>query len=201
MTYPFKLMQLPYSYCALEPHIDAKTMEIHHSKHLQAYVDNLNNILKNYPKYHNWTLKRLLLENSNLPKEIQVPVKNNAGGIFNHDFYFQMLSPCSSPLAEGGLKTAIEAKWGSVKAFLDEFLAVGMSVFGSGWVYLVASQKGELSIYKSANQDTFLPMHYRGVLVMDVWEHAYYLKNQNRRNEYIESYFKVINWELAQANY
>jgi len=201
MTYPFTLIQLPYSYDSMEPHIDAKTMELHHSKHLQTFVDSLNNTLKDYPEYHDWTLHRLLCDLEQLPAQIQTPVRNFAGGVYNHNFYFEMLTPNQKLLADGALKTAITEVWGGVDAFLADFKAAGLSVFGSGWAYLVADAAGKLSIYKTPNQDTFIPAGLKGILILDVWEHAYYLLRQNRRAEYIDNFFALINWERAQKLY
>ena len=201
MTYPFTLVPLEFAYDALEPNIDAWTMELHHSKHLQAFVDNLNNTLKDYPEFHSWTIEELLCKLTELPEKIQTPVRNFAGGIFNHNFYFKMLTPKQEALKDGTLKTAIEAVWGGVDTFLTDFKAAGMSVFGSGWAYLVADKNGKLSIYRTPNQDTPIPANLITILILDVWEHAYYLKNQNRRAEYIDYFFNVIDWQKAQRNF
>jgi len=201
MHYPFKLQPLPYPYDALEPFIDAKTMEIHHSKHVQAYVDNLNKALENQPDYHNWSLEKLLYNLDKLPQEIQAPVRNNAGGVYNHNLYFNIMTKGGKPLADGPLKAAIESVWGSVDELLVQLKAAGLSVFGSGWAWLVSDSDGRLSIYKTPNQDTQIPANLTPVINLDVWEHAYYLKVQNRRAEYIDNWFNVIDCEAAEKNY
>ena len=201
MNYPFTLQPLPYAYDALEPFIDAKTMEIHHSKHVQTYVDNLNKALENQPDYQTWPLERLLYNLDKLPQEIQAPVRNNGGGVYNHNLYFNIMAPGGRPLAEGTLKAAIDRDFGSLDALLAQLKAAGLSVFGSGWAWLVADNSGRLSIYRSPNQDTQIPANLTPVINLDVWEHAYYLKVQNRRAEYIDNWFNVIDWDAAQRNY
>ncbi|MCL2573413.1 MAG: superoxide dismutase [Defluviitaleaceae bacterium] len=200
-NYPFKLQPLPYAYDALEPYIDAKTMEIHHSKHVQTYIDNLNKALENQPDYQKWSLERLLYNLEKLPQEIQAPVRNSGGGVYNHNLYFAIMTPNGKPLADGTLKTAIEKDFGSLDALKEQLKAAGLSVFGSGWAWLVADDEGRLSIYKTPNQDTQIPANLTPVINLDVWEHAYYLKVQNRRAEYIDNWFNVIDWDAAQKNY
>ena len=199
--YPFKLQPLPYAYDALEPFIDAKTMEIHHSKHVQTYVDNLNKALENQPDYQTWPLERLLYNLDKLPQAMQAPVRNNGGGVYNHNLYFAIMAPGGKHLAVGTLKAAIDKDFGSLEKLLEQLKAAGLSVFGSGWAWLVADSQGRLSIFKSPNQDTQIPANLTPVINLDVWEHAYYLKVQNRRAEYIDNWFNVINWEAAQRNY
>ena len=201
MHYKFTLQPLPYPYDALEPFIDAKTMEIHHSKHVQTYVDNLNKALENHPEFHNWSLEKLLYNLDKLPQEIQAPVRNSGGGVYNHNLYFNIMTKGGKPLANGPLKAEIEKVWGSVDEFLAQIKAAGLSVFGSGWAWLVADSEGRLSIYKTPNQDTQIPANLTPVINLDVWEHAYYLKVQNRRAEYIDNWFNVIDWEAAEKNY
>jgi len=201
MHYPFKLQPLPYPYDAMEPFIDAKTMEIHHSKHVQTYVDNLNKALENQPDFHSWPLERLLYNLHMLPQEIQAAVRNNAGGVYNHNLYFNIMAPGGTPLAEGSLKAAIDKTWGTLDEFLTQLKAAGLSVFGSGWAWLVADNLGNLSIFKSPNQDTQIPVNLTPVINLDVWEHAYYLKVQNRRADYIDNWSNVIDWQAAQRNY
>jgi len=202
MHYKFELKPLPYAYDALEPYIDTKTMEIHHSKHVQAYTDNLNKALEPHTAYHGWSLEKLLYNLGELPKEIQVPVRNNAGGVYNHNLFFSIMAPGGKALPEGALKDAINKKWGSVDAFTADLKAAALTVFGSGWAWLVADAAGELSIYKTPNQDTPIPEKtLTPVINLDVWEHAYYLKVQNRRPEYIDNWINVIDWEAAAHNY
>ncbi|MCL2854212.1 MAG: superoxide dismutase [Defluviitaleaceae bacterium] len=201
MNYKFKLKPLPYAYDALEPFIDAKTMEIHHGKHLQAYVDNLNAALEKYPELQNWPLEKLLGNLEQLPEDIRAAVRNNGGGVYNHDLFFAYMAPGGKPLNDGALKAAIESEWGSVDEFLAQMKAAGLSVFGSGWAWLVSDANGKLSIFKTPNQDTPIPANLHPVLNLDVWEHAYYLLRQNRRAEYIDNWFNVINWEKAEECY
>ncbi|MCL2236206.1 MAG: superoxide dismutase [Defluviitaleaceae bacterium] len=201
MHYKFQLTPLPYSYDALEPFIDAKTMEIHHSKHLQTYVDNLNAALEKYPEYQDWSLEKLLANLDKLPADIQTPVRNHGGGVYNHDLFFALMSPGGTPLKDGALKSAIEGEWGSVDEFLAQIKAAALSVFGSGWAWLVSSADGKLSIFKTPNQDTPVPVNLNPILNLDVWEHAYYLLRQNRRAEYIDAWVNVINWQQAEENY
>ena len=201
MNYPFTLQPLPYAHDALEPFIDAKTMEIHHSKHVQTYVDNLNKALESHPDYQTWPLERLLYNLEQLPQEIQAPVRNNGGGVYNHNLYFSIIVPGGRVLPEGTLKTAVERDFGSLDALLAQLKAAGLSVFGSGWAWLVSDNTGRLSIYKSPNQDTQIPANLTPVINLDVWEHAYYLKVQNRRAEYIDNWFNVIDWDAARKNY
>ena len=201
MEKKFTLKPLPYAYDALEPYIDAKTMELHHSKHVQTYVDNLNNALVAYPQYQDWPIERLLYNLESLPQDIQAAVRNNGGGVYNHDFFFDIMTPDAKPLADGPLKTAIEGKWGSLESFQSHLKTAGLSVFGSGWAWLVADNLGELSIYKTPNQDTQIPANLTPIINLDVWEHAYYLLRQNRRAEYIDNWFNVVNWAKAEENY
>ena len=200
-NYPFKLQPLPYAYDALEPFIDAKTMEIHHSKHVQTYVDNLNKALENQPDYQSWPLERLLYNLEKLPQEIQAAVRNSGGGVYNHNLYFAIMALGGKPLAEGTLKDAIDKDFGSLDELLAQLKVAGLSVFGSGWAWLVSDNMGRLSIFKTPNQDTQIPANLTPVINLDVWEHAYYLKVQNRRAEYIDNWFNVINWDAAQQNY
>jgi len=201
MHYPFTLVPLPYAYDALEPFIDAKTVEIHHNKHLQTYVDNLNKALENHPDYHSWPLERLLYNLDKLPQEIQTAVRNNGGGVYNHNLYFGGMAKGGVPLADGPLKDAINKVWGSFDDMKAQLKAAGLSVFGSGWAWIVSDYLGNLSIFKTANQDTQIPAGLTAVLILDVWEHAYYLKVQNRRADYIDNWFNVVDWAASEKNY
>lgn len=187
----FTLPQLPYAYTALEPFIDAKTMEIHHTKHHQAYTTNLNNALENSP-LKGESIKEIL---KNLDLE-QKALRNNAGGFYNHNLFWEILSPTKSePSAE--LSQAIEQSFGSFENFKTEFTKAAMSQFGSGWAWLCVSGDKKLSICTTANQDNPLMPNGCGntpILGLDVWEHAYYLNYQNRRADYIEAFFNIINW-------
>jgi Superoxide dismutase len=199
--YPFSLKPLPYSYDALEPYIDAATVQIHHDRHLKSYVDNLNNTLDEYPQYHSWSLERLLKSASSLPAAIRTAVINNGGGVYNHNLYFDALREPGGRQPEGVLKNALMKAFGSMENFETEMKKAGVSVFGSGYAWLVSDGNGKLKIITTANQDTPLPLGLCPILPLDVWEHAYYLKYQNRRPDAIDGWFNLINWEQAEKNY
>jgi Fe-Mn family superoxide dismutase len=199
MSYPFKLQSLPYAYDALEPYIDAATLPIHHGKHLQTYVDNLNKTLEPHTDLHKMSLEELLINIEKLPQAIQTAVRNNGGGVYNHNLYFAGLTK-DKPLTDGALKSAIDAKWGSADKFLAELKQAGLTQFGSGWASLVKLANGQLEIIKTSNQDTALSQGAI-VLTVDVWEHGYYLKYQNRRAEYLDNVLKIINWQVATQRY
>lgn len=199
--YKFELKPLPYDYDALEPYIDTKTMELHHDRHLQTYVDNLNAALANYPLYQTWSLEKLITNINWLPEQIRTEVKNNAGGVYNHNLYFENMSPAPNEMPEGNLINAINKEFGDYENFKKQFKAAALSVFGSGWAYLVLDHHKKLKIVRTANQDTPLPMNMCPVMILDVWEHAYYLKHYNKRGDYIDDWFNVVNLEKAEENY
>lgn len=199
--YLFVNKPLPYDYNALEPYIDTKTMELHHDKHLQTYVDNLNATLKNYPALHSWSLEKLIINANRLPKEIRTSVKNNAGGVYNHDFFFQGMVNSQVKEPVGKLSTAIDKTFGSYNGFKTKFKQAALSVFGSGYSWLVLDRLGNLKIVTTANQDTPITQNLCPILTIDVWEHAYYLKHYNKRVDYIDDWFQVVNWEKAEENY
>lgn len=192
--YPFKNPPLPYAYDALEPFIDAKTMKLHHDRHLQTYINNLNEILKDYPQYQNLTLEQLLIYLDSFPPSIQTSVKNNAGGVFNHVFFFSNMKNPSTERPLNPMLSNISASFGSFKDFQKAFTDAALSVFGSGYAWLVLDSFGKLKIITTANQDTPFPMNFCPILNLDVWEHAYYLKHYNVRADYIRDWFAVINW-------
>lgn len=198
--YPFVNPPLPYAYDALEPYIDARTMMLHYNRHLQTYVDNLNRILKNYPQYQSFSLEGLLLYQSSLPSEIQIPVHNNAGGVYNHIFFFSNLKAPDSQKLSLPCSTFINSVFGSFDAFLDAFRKAALSVFGSGYAWLVMDMTGRLNIITTANQDTPLPQNLFPLLNLDVWEHAYYLKHYNNRDDYITDWFHVIDWDRVSTS-
>lgn len=199
--YPFKLIELDYSYDALEPSIDARTVEIHHNKHLKKYVDNLNNALKDYPKFHRWSLQGLLKNSYLLPYAIQNDVINNGGGVYNHNFYFSCMTPNSVINSQSNLYRAIESQFGSYENFKANFKSTALKVFGSGYAALCKDKLGRLKIATLPNQCTVLSIDLTPILMIDVWEHSYYLKYQNRRIEYIDNWFDIINWEFAELCY
>ena len=199
--YPFELPPLPYSYNALEPYLDSQTLAFHHDKHFKAYVDSLNQALEKLPAYQNWSLERLIRENFRLPFQMQTAVWNNAGGVYNHNLYFQLMEhPCDQQ-PQGKLIRAVESTYGSIENFQEQFKKCALSQFGSGYAWLVSDCRGRLKIVKTLNQDTPLPRGFGPVLLVDVWEHAYYLQYQNRRGEYLDAFMHLINWEEAERNY
>lgn len=192
MPYPFTLPQLPYAYDALEPFIDARTMEIHHAKHHQGYVDKLNAALEGHPKLHTMEAEDLLkaYEGLSVDEAIKAAVRNHGGGHANHSLFWLTMGP--EKQIDEGLKKEIEQAFGSVDAFKKEFSAAALGRFGSGWAWLVRDQQGGLQVYSTANQDSPLMQGHTPVICLDVWEHAYYLKYQNRRAEYIEAWWNVL---------
>lgn len=199
--YKFVNTPLPYAYNAMEPYIDEKTMMLHHDRHLQTYIDYLNNTLSKYPQFQNWTLEQLIVNVPSLPDQIQTAIKNNAGGVFNHQFYFSNLANPALPSPVGMLSEAIENEFGSYESFQNQFKQSALSVFGSGYAWLVVDAAGQLRIITTQNQDTPLPLGMCPVLNIDVWEHAYYLKHYNKRADYIDDWFHIVNWNNANSNY
>ena len=197
LYYPFSNPPLPYSYQALEPYIDAKTMELHHNRHLQTYIDNLNLVLADAPAYQALSLDQLLENLETLPADIRTKVKNNAGGVYNHIFFFNGMKNPSTNLPEHALIAYIKNAFGSFEAFQSAFTKAALSVFGSGYAWLVLDALGRLQIITTSGQDTPLADRLCPVLNLDVWEHAYYLKHYNDRAAYIKDWFHVINWPAA----
>lgn len=199
--YPFVNPPLPYAYDALEPYLDTKTLQLHHDRHLQTYVDNLNKALKDYPELHSRSLEQLIYNADSLPAAIRQSVINNGGGVYNHIFYFNGMSDLKTRSQAGMLYKAIVRDFGSVENFCEAFKKQALSVFGSGYAWLVADQQGRLKIVTSANQDTPLAQNLCPLAVIDVWEHAYYLKHYNQRAAYIDNWFNIANWERAGELY
>lgn len=199
--YPFVNIPLPYAYDALEPYVDTKTMELHHDKHLQTYINNLNTALEHYPCLHHWSLEQLILNADKLPMAIRTAVKNNAGGVYNHEFYFSVMDNTVEKTPTGTLGSALVKEYGSFDKWKELFLVKGTSVFGSGYTWLVMSQRGELEMITTANQDTPLTQNVCPILALDVWEHAYYLKHYNVRADYIADWFQVVDWKKANERY
>ncbi|MGL5506644.1 MAG: superoxide dismutase [Paraclostridium sp.] len=197
----FKLMPLPYSYDALEPYIDKETMIIHHTKHHQAYVDNLNKIIANNPELSSKSLEDLLTNLDALPSNVKQGVINNAGGVYNHNFFWTIMGPNQSSNPTGDLSIAINKTFGNFDSFKSKFTDSAMSRFGSGWAWLVSDKTGNLSIISTANQDTPISMGLTPIIGIDVWEHAYYLKYKNKRSDYIDNWWNVLNWSQAATNY
>jgi len=188
------LPPLPYAFDALEPYIDAKTMEIHHDKHHGAYVTNLNNALANNPELQNKSAEDLVKSLNSLPEAIRTAVRNNGGGHLNHTMFWQQLKAGVKEPSSGKLITAINGAFGSVGSFKEQFNKAGLGRFGSGWAWLVVGKDKKLAIVSTANQDNPLTDGATPVLGCDVWEHAYYLKYQNRRADYLTAFWNVVNW-------
>ncbi len=196
----FELPQLPYAYDALEPHIDKETMNIHHTKHHNTYVTNLNNALQGNEELQSKSVEELVSNLDAVPEAIRTAVRNNGGGHANHSLFWQLLSPNGGGAPSGELADAITKKFGSFESFKEEFGKAATGRFGSGWAWLVVNN-GELEVTSTANQDSPLSEGKTPVLGLDVWEHAYYLKYQNRRPEYITSFWNVVNWDEASKRY
>lgn len=194
----FELPKLPYSYDALEPYIDARTMEIHHTKHHQAYINNLKAALGQHADLRNKALDEMIADLGNVPENIRTAVRNNGGGHINHSFFWPIMKK-DVPF-KGDIADAIKAKFGSFDNFKTKFSDTAIKQFGSGWGWLVVSG-GELEIMSTPNQDNPLSQGKTPILGLDVWEHAYYLKYQNRRPDYIDAFFNVINWEMVNEHF
>lgn len=198
--YPFKAKPLPYNYDTLEPYISKDIMTLHHDKHYQTYVENLNKTLSDYPKYQCCTLNDLLTNLDKLPKEIATPIKNNAGGVYNHEFFFDIMTPNKTQVS-GELKDAINRDFSSYDNFINEFKKSALSVFGSGWAWLVKDSEGQLLIVATPNQDSPVSLNLQPIIGIDVWEHAYYLQYKNKRSDYVNNWINVINWDKALENF
>ena len=195
---PFENTPLPYAFDALEPYIDARTMEIHHDRHLQAYIDGLNRAIAPFPALQNCTAARLAVLNAPALRCIRPALCRNAGGVFNHRFYFAGMTPDGSRrLPCGALQSAVLQTFGTQAAFEDAFTKAALGVFGSGYVWLVRDVAGRPRIITTANQDTPMARGLRPLLCCDVWEHAYYLKHQNRRADYAADWLRVADWARA----
>jgi superoxide dismutase, Fe-Mn family len=193
MAYPFALPDLPYPHDALEPHIDRQTMEIHHGKHHQTYVNNLNKALESAQDAQGLELEALLRRIDQLPEAIRTAVRNNGGGHHNHSLFWEIMGPDAGGAPSGELEQAISAAFGSFDAFKEKFAAAATGRFGSGWAWLVVAN-GDLQITSTPNQDSPIMEGQTPVLGLDVWEHAYYLKYQNRRPDYIQAFWNVVDW-------
>lgn len=191
----FELPKLPYAYDALEPHIDARTMEIHHSKHHQGYTNNLNAALEKHPELAGKSAGELLRDLNSVPEEIRTAVRNNGGGYKNHKIFWKVMSPDGGGEPTGALAEAINAAFGDFATFKDTFSKAGATRFGSGWAWLSKKTDGGLVVTSTPNQDTPLMEGLFPILCLDVWEHAYYLNYQNRRGDYIAAWWNVVNWE------
>lgn len=196
----FELPPLPYAFDALEPYIDAKTMEIHHDKHHAAYVNNLKAAIDKHPELASRSLDDLVRNPNGLPEDIRTAVRNNGGGHYNHSLFWRMMAPKAGGQPGGDLADAIKQTFGDFTAFKEVFEKAGMTRFGSGWAWL-GLKDGKLVVQSLPNQDSPLMEGIMPVLGVDVWEHAYYLKYQNRRNEYLANWWNVVNWTEASRLY
>ncbi len=197
----FELPQLPYAYDALEPHIDKETMQIHHQKHHGAYVNNLNAALADHPNWQGKPLAEILTGINQVPDAVRTAVRNNAGGHANHSLFWTTMTPGGAKAPVGHLKAAIEATFQSVDAFKEAMTKAAMGRFGSGWAWLVKTPAGKLEIISTANQDNPQMDGNQPVLGVDVWEHAYYLRYQNRRADYLAAWWNLVNWDAVEAHY
>ena len=191
---PHELPPLPYNHGALEPHIDAQTMQIHHGKHHQAYVNNLNAALDKHPELHNKSLDDLLGGLNSVPEDIRTAVRNNGGGHWNHSMFWKVMAPNAGGPPTGAVADAINSSFGSFDKFKEQVNAAGVGRFGSGWAWVVDSG-GKLEITSTPNQDNPVMEGKKAILGVDVWEHAYYLKYQNRRPDYLGAWWNVVNWD------
>ena len=201
MGYPFELPALGYDHDALEPHIDTRTMEIHHGKHHQAYTNNLNAALEGHPDLHGYSGEQLLARLADLPDAIRTAVRNNGGGFVNHTFFWAIMAPGGANAPSGKLAEAIHGAFGSFEDLKTSLGATAAKQFGSGWGWRTVGPSGELNVSATANQDNPLSEGFTPILGVDVWEHAYYLNYQNRRPDYISAWWNVVNWDVVAANY
>ena len=201
-TYPFSLPDLPYGYDALEPHIDQKTMKLHHDLHHKSYVTKLNEALEKHTALHSKTLIELLRDLDKLPEAVRTPVKNNAGGHLNHDLFWNSLSPGGGGERKGELAAALNTAFGSFADFKQKFSDASAKHFASGWVALGRDpQSKKLDIVDLKDHETLVPKGQDTLLILDVWEHAYYVKYQNRRPEFIDAFWNVVNWTWVAEKY
>ncbi len=202
----YQLPKLDYDYNALEPHIDARTMEIHHTKHHQTYIDKVNEALASHPDLASKDVKDLISDLNAVPENIRTAVRNNGGGHFNHTFFWKILAPGKGGTPSGALGEAINKEWGSFDKFKEAFAAAGAGRFGSGWAWLCVRDDKTICICSTANQDSpvmkgVVDCTGTPIIGLDVWEHAYYLNYQNRRPDYIKAFWNVVNWDQAAHNY
>jgi len=201
MSKVFELPQLKFAFDALEPAIDARTMEIHHGKHHAAYVTNLNKALESAPEFYEKSIETILKEINSVPESIRTAVRNNGGGHANHTLFWDVLNPGGKKAPEGALLAELEKTFGSLDAFMEKLSAAATTRFGSGWAWLVVDGEKKLQVYSTANQDSPYMDKHTPILGLDVWEHAYYLNYQNRRPDYIKAFWSVVNWSFVAQEY
>lgn len=197
----FKLPELNYAYNALEPHIDARTMEIHHTKHHQTYIDNLNKALEGHEKYQEMSIKDLLKSLDELPDSIKTAVRNNGGGHLNHKIFWNVMSPNGGGKPIGEVAKKIDEDLGGFDKLKEEFKKAALGRFGSGWAWLVIDKDGKLAVTSTPNQDNPISDGKKPLLGIDVWEHAYYLNYQNKRADYIDSWWNLVDWNVVEEKY
>ncbi|MFZ1041386.1 MAG: superoxide dismutase [Anaerolineales bacterium] len=196
----FELPKLPYAVDALEPYIDAQTMTIHHDKHHQTYVTNLNGAIEKHPELAGKSLEALLKDLNAVPEDVRLAVRNQGGGVWNHSMFWEIMAPKAGGAPKGELAKAIDASFKSFDAFKEEFTKAAIGRFGSGWAWLVKKGSG-LAVVSTANQDNPMSEGATPILTIDVWEHAYYLKYQNRRADYIAAWWSVVNWDTVASRF
>lgn len=196
----YKLPELQYSYDSLEPYIDAATMEIHYSKHHQTYTNNLNDAISKHPELEGKTIESLLEDPTSIPEDIRTAVINNGGGYLNHNLFWSYMTP-EKTVPSQDLLESINTTFGTLDAFKEQFTKAATTRFGSGWAWLVKDKENKLKIYSTANQDSPFTLGDKPLLGIDVWEHAYYLKYQNRRIEFVQNWWNVVNWNTVSDNY
>ncbi len=201
LRFPFSLPDLPYGHDALDAAIDARTMEIHHGRHHQGYVNRLNQALEGHSELHNHTLLELVSSWNGLPDTVKSAVRNHGGGHLNHTLFWSSMSPGGGGEPRGGLAGAIRSRFGSFESFKEEFSGATGSIFGSGWGWLVEAGGGRLEVVTTPNQDNPVSMGMTPLLGLDVWEHAYYLRYQNRRGDYIQAFWDVVNWDEVSRRF
>jgi Fe-Mn family superoxide dismutase len=195
----FELPKLEYEYSSLEPYIDEATMKFHHDKHHQAYTDKLNAALEKHPEIKVKMAEELLMDLKKIPEDIRTAVRNNGGGYVNHNFFWKILK--KNIILRGKLKEIIEERFGSFEKFREEFTNASLGLFGSGWTWLVLNKNKELEIITTANQDSPISDGKIPILTIDLWEHSYYLRYQNKRADYVNAFFNIINWQRVEENY
>lgn len=200
-TYPFSMIPLPYAYNALEPYIEQQVLEVHYNRNYKAYVENLNATLTGYPEFYDWTLENLLVNLNHLPSSIHEGVRNNGGGVYNHELYFNSMTPASNSFPSNTLSMVIKKSFGSMEWFLDILRTTATKVFGSGYAWLVITPSRDLAVVMTKNQDTPLMAGLTPLLALDVWEHAYFLQYLNMRKDYVNAWFHLINWDNVEKNY
>ncbi|MDO4482009.1 MAG: superoxide dismutase [Bacillota bacterium] len=200
-TYPYELEALEYDFNALEPYIDAKTVEIHHDRHQRNYVNSLNAVIEENPEYKDWTLDDFFRKEMQIPSDIRHIILRNAGGVYNHEEYFSHMTPDGQLSPEGELADAVEDFFGSVENLKAELKKAALDVFGSGYAYLVVTPQSWLQIITLSNQETPVQFNFKPLLIVDVWEHAYYLGYQNKRADYFDNWWNTVDWKKAEETY